>query len=326
MIIVTGAAGFIGSAIIWELNKRGRDDILAVDSLGTDNRWMNLRGLRFTDYMEKDAFLLRVQKNTLPDTVSAVIHMGACSDTTKKDAGFLISNNFEYTKALALYSLSKNIRFIYASSAATYGDGSKGYLDDESRLASLAPLNMYGYSKHLFDLWALKQGVLDRMAGLKYFNVFGPNEYHKGDMRSVVIKAFEQIQKSGVVRLFKSYRDDYDDGKQKRDFLFVKDAVRMTLHFLDNPQLGGIFNVGSGRAQTWNDLIGSLFRAMGKPVQIEYIDMPVHLRDRYQYFTQADLKKIRESGWTKEMTSLEDAIADYVQNYLATGSYLETGD
>jgi len=326
MIIVTGGAGFIGSAIIWELNKRGRDDILAVDSLGTDNRWMNLRGLRFTDYMEKDAFLHRVQKNMLPDTVSAVIHMGACSDTTEKDAGFLISNNFEYTKALALYSLSKNIRFIYASSAATYGDGLKGYLDDESRLASLAPLNMYGYSKHLFDLWALNQGVLGRMAGLKYFNVFGPNEYHKGDMRSVVIKAFEQIQKSGVVRLFKSYRDDYDDGEQKRDFLYVKDAVQMTLHFLDNPQLGGIFNVGSGRAQTWNDLGGSLFRAMEKPIQIEYIDMPVHLRDRYQYFTKADLKKIRESGWTKEMTSLEDAVADYVQNYLATGSYLETGD
>jgi len=185
---------------------------------------------------------------------------------------------------------------------------------------------MYGYSKHLFDLWALNQGVLGRMAGLKYFNVFGPNEYHKGDMRSVVIKAFEQIQKSGVVRLFKSYRDDYDDGEQKRDFLYVKDAVQMTLHFLDNPQLGGIFNVGSGRAQTWNDLGGSLFRAMEKPIQIEYIDMPVHLRDRYQYFTKADLKKIRESGWTKEMTSLEDAVADYVQNYLATGSYLETGD
>ena len=182
---------------------------------------------------------------------------------------------------------------------------------------------MYGYSKHLFDLWAWRSGALARLAGLKYFNVFGPNEYHKGEMRSVVLKAFEQVRREGAVRLFKSYRPEYADGEQRRDFLYVKDAARMTLFFLDQPTLGGLYNIGSGRARTWNDLARALFAAMGQPEKIQYIDMPESLRDRYQYFTEADMSRLRAAGWTAEPTPLEEAVADYVRGYLSAGTHLE---
>jgi ADP-L-glycero-D-manno-heptose 6-epimerase len=322
MIVVTGAAGMIGSAVIWALNERGQDAILAVDCLGDDERWKNLQALRFLDYLERDDFLARVQAGRLPDNIQAVIHLGACSDTTERDASFLVRNNFEYTKALALFALARDVRFVYASSAATYGDGSAGYGDDEAGLNALLPLNMYGYSKHLFDLWAWRSGALPRLAGLKYFNVFGPNEYHKGEMRSVVLKAFEQIRQEGAVKLFKSYRAEYADGEQKRDFLYVKDAARMTLHFLDAPQAGGLFNIGSGRARTWNDLVRALFAALGAPPRILYVDMPASLRERYQYFTEADLRRLRAAGWTAPPTPLEEAVADYVRGYLIDGAHL----
>jgi ADP-L-glycero-D-manno-heptose 6-epimerase len=322
MILVTGGAGFIGSAIVAELNARGMDDIFIVDILGKDHRWKNLRHLRYADYMEADDFSEMVSDSELEMDIDAVIHLGACSDTTEADCSYLVKNNYEFSKLLAGWVLDMEARFIYASSAATYGDGPQGFSDDEDLLETLRPLNMYGYSKQMFDLWCKRQGLLEKFVGLKYFNVFGPNEYHKAGMRSFVIKAFEQINENGRVRLFKSHRSDYTDGGQLRDFIYVKDAVDMTLFFLEHPETAGIFNVGTGKARNWNDLAGATFRAMGKTPAIEYIPMPDILRDKYQYFTQADMTKLRNAGYDNPTTSLEDAIADYVQNYLIKDEYL----
>ena len=322
MIVVTGGAGFIGSALIAGLNSRGVSDILVVDELGCDQRWKNLRNLSFVDYVEKDDFLEMILADKAPSGIKAVLHMGACNDTTETNASYLIKNNYEYTKLLAQWATDANIRFIYASSAATYGDGSAGFSDNEEEIDNLTPLNMYGYSKQLFDLWARRTGLLKKIVGLKYFNVFGPNEYHKGDMRSFVIKAFEQINATGKVRLFKSYKSEYKDGEQKRDFLYVKDAVDMSLFFLDNATLSGLFNIGAGKAQTWNDLVKAVFAAMDKKPNIEYIEMPESIRNQYQYFTEADITKLRNVGYKQEITQLEDAIKDYVQNYLTKGGYL----
>jgi len=321
MIVVTGGAGFIGSALVAGLNKRGITDILVVDELGSGPKWKNLRSLSFADYIEKDDFLQMVLDNRLDFSVEAVFHLGACSSTTETDASYLIKNNYEYSKHLTRWVVDAGIRFIYASSAATYGDGSLGFADDEDRLESLRPLNMYGCSKQLFDLWAKRNGLLKKIAGLKYFNVFGPNEYHKGDMRSFVIKAYEQINAAGKVRLFKSHRPDYGDGEQKRDFLYVKDAVDMTLFFLDNPDANGIFNIGTGNARTWNDLATAVFAAMDREPKIEYIDMPDSVRNQYQYFTEADITKLRDTGYKKDIIRLENAITDYIQTYLQKGEY-----
>jgi len=322
MIIVTGGAGFIGSAIIASLNSRNITDILVVDQLGTDEKWKNLRNLAYADYMEKTDLLETIIGDKLDRPIEAVFHLGACSDTTETDASYLLKNNYEYTKLLAQWATSNEIRFIYASSAATYGDGEAGFKDDEGSLEILRPLNMYGYSKHMFDLWARRTGLLNKIVGLKYFNVFGPNEYHKGQMSSFIIKAFEQINSGGTVRLFKSYENDYADGEQVRDFVYVKDAVEMTLFFLDNPNLGGLYNIGTGRARTWNDLVTAVFVAMGKKPKIEYIDMPDSIRNHYQYFTRAEMAKLREAGYEKEITSLEEATKDYVQNYLQQRAYM----
>jgi ADP-L-glycero-D-manno-heptose 6-epimerase len=322
MIIVTGGAGFIGSALIAALNKRQITDILVVDQLGTDRKWKNLRNLSFVDYVEKDDFLEMVVENRLDSATEAVFHLGACSDTTETNASYFIKNNYEYSKLLAQWATADNIRFIYASSAATYGDGSAGFSDDVDKIDKLRPLNMYGYSKHLFDLWARRAGLLKKIVGLKYFNVFGPNEYHKGDMRSFVVKAFGQINTTGRVRLFKSYRPEFKDGEQMRDFIYVKDAVDMTLFFYDNSQLSGLFNIGAGKACTWNDLVKAVFAAMGRKLKIEYIEMPDSIRNQYQYFTQADITKLRKAGYKQETTSLEEAIQDYVQNYLRNHAYL----
>ena len=325
MIIVTGGSGFIGSALAAALNGRGVSDILIVDQLGDDDKWKNLRNLEFAHYVEKDDFLELLLEGKLGSSVQAVLHMGACSDTTETDASFLMKNNYEYTKLLARWAADNDVRFIYASSAATYGDGSKGFSDDEQKLRELRPLNMYGYSKHLVDLWALRTGLLKTIVGLKYFNVFGPNEYHKAHMRSFVVKAYEQICDKGKVALFKSHDPKYEDGCQLRDFLYVKDAVKMTLHFLDNPNLAGIYNIGSGRARTWNDLVAAVFAAMNLPPKIEYIDMPPQIRNQYQYYTQAETKKIKKTPYKDQPTTLEEAIKDYIQNYLQSGNYLTGG-
>ena len=322
MIIVTGGAGFIGSAIVWRLNELSESKIIIVDDLGIDEKWKNLVPLKFDDFVHKDDFMSMVLDREVPFEIDSIIHMGANSSTTEKDADQLFSNNYLYTKELATYCLEQDIRFIYASSAATYGDGSLGFDDDENKLEILRPLNMYGYSKQLFDLWAKRNGVFDKIVGLKYFNVFGPNEYHKGDMRSVVNKAFEQVRDTGKVKLFKSLNPKYKDGEQLRDFIYIKDAVDITLFFLDKPDTNGLFNVGSGEARTWNDLVTALFKAMNNPVKIEYIELPLYLQDKYQYFTEAKVDKIKKAGYTTPFSSLEDGVIDYVNNYLLGKLYL----
>jgi ADP-L-glycero-D-manno-heptose 6-epimerase len=321
-VLVTGGAGFIGSALIWALNRRGCDNIVVCDILGTNEKWRNLTPLRFTDYVEAADLLPRLQSGAL-GKFDLVLHMGACSATTEKDATYLIKNNYEFTKELAMWSLANKTRFVYASSAATYGDGSTGMDDDETKLDTLRPLNMYGYSKQLFDLHAQRAGFLNKIVGLKYFNVFGPNEDHKGEMRSLVHKSFAQVQNENLIRLFKSYRKDFRDGEQKRDFFYVKDAVAMTLHLAANKKANGLFNIGSGAARTWIDLANSVFAALGKKPKIEFIEMPETIRDKYQYFTQADISRLRATSYKEKITSLENAVADYVRNYLVPDKRLD---
>ena len=310
-IVVTGAAGFIGRNIVAELNARGCDDLLLVDLVGNEEKWRNLRGLDFEDILSPAAFLKHVEDGKLSD-IDAVIHLGACSATTERNADYLIENNYRYTRTLCEWSLNHRVRFVYASSAATYGDGSKGY-SDTTPLKDLRPLNMYGYSKHMLDLWAQKHHYFDHVVGLKYFNVYGPYEDHKGDMRSMVHKAWGQIKETGKVRLFKSYRPEFADGEQMRDFVYVKDAVAVTLHFLDHRQIGGLFNCGTGKARSWKDMMIAVFTAMKVKPNIEFIEMPEILRGKYQYFTQADMSKLRGAGYTAPFTSLEDGVMDYVQ-------------
>ena len=322
-VLVTGGAGFIGSALVWALNRYGCEDIVVCDILATNEKWRNLTPLRFADYVEATDLLPRLQSGAL-GKFDLVLHMGACSSTTEKDASYLIRNNYEFTKDLAAWSLANKARFVYASSAATYGDGSAGMDDDDVQLDSLRPLNMYGYSKHLFDLHARRAGFLKKMVGLKYFNVYGPNEDHKGDMRSLVHKSFGQVKDTGVIRLFKSYRSDYKDGEQKRDFLYIKDAVAMTLHLAANKKAGGLYNIGSGAARTWIDLANAVFAALGKKPKIEFIEMPETIRDKYQYFTQADISKLRAAGYREKVTPIETAVADYVKNYLVPDKRLES--
>lgn len=319
-IVITGAAGFIGSALAWRLNQAGRNDLLLVDELATSTKWKNLVPLSYLDYMEKDDFLAALEGGAVGQDVEAILHLGACSATTETDVSFLARNNFEYSKRLASWCLdrSKPVRFIYASSAATYGDGAQGYRDDQTLVPGLRPLNAYGYSKQMFDLWNLHHGHLDQVVGIKYFNVYGPNEYHKGDMKSMVAKAFDQIQEAGRVKLFKSHRLDYRDGEQVRDFIYVKDAVDMTLHFLDAGMKGGLYNVGSGQARTWVDMMKAVFVAMGREPRIDFVPMPDILRDKYQYHTLADLSKLRSAGYGKPIRTLEEGVADYV-------GYLEAG-
>lgn len=246
MIIVTGGAGFIGSAFVWRLNQAGITDILIVDELGTGDKWKNLVRLQFTDFEHKDAFLERMKSGSLPLDVTAIVHMGACSATTERDADFLISNNYQYTQTLARWAVDQGIRFIYASSAATYGDGAEGFSDNEARIPTLRPLNMYGYSKQIFDLWALREGYDLKMVGIKFFNVYGPNEYHKEFMASLIYKAYGQIKDTGVLKLFRSEKPEYPDGGQMRDFVYVKDCVDVLYWLLENPQVNGIYKYYPG--------------------------------------------------------------------------------
>ena len=316
MIIVTGGAGFIGSAFVWRLNREGIRDIIIVDQLGTDDKWKNLVGLTFTDYIHKNEFIEMVIADEVPFEVSSVVHMGACSSTTERDADYLWENNYLYSREVADWALRHNARFIYASSAATYGDGSSGFSDDHEIISRLKPSNMYGYSKQVFDLWVLKNKLEKKMAGIKFFNVYGPNEYHKGDMVSVIYKAFHQIQETGKVCLFKSYKKEYPNGGQMRDFIYVKDCVNVMWWLLENPSVNGIYNLGTGKARTWNDLIAAVFSSMGRKTNIQYIEMPESLRNQYQYFTQAQMDKLKKAGCHVNFSSLEDSVRDYVTNYL----------
>jgi ADP-L-glycero-D-manno-heptose 6-epimerase len=316
MIVVTGGAGFIGSALIWKLNSEGVDDIIVVDSLGTSDKWKNLVHKRYDEYIDKNDFIKMIGwEKPVPD-IHAIVHLGACSATTERDADYLMRNNSQYTIKLAQYALRNNIRFIYAGSAATYGGGEFGYSDENGVSYKLRPQNMYGYSKQFVDMWAIRTYAVDNIVGLKFFNVYGPNEYHKGDMSSVIYKSFHQINENGKVKLFKSHKPEYKDGEQKRDFVYIKDVVNVIAWLLEKPKVNGIFNVGSGKARTWKDLTASVFQSMNKPSNIEYIDIPAHLRDRYQYFTQGEMTKLQKAGYTQKWYSLEEGVKDYVQQYL----------
>ena len=317
-VLVTGGAGFIGSGLVWGLNARGIERVVIADRLGTSDKWRNLAPLRFEDYIEAHELLDALDRGAL-GRFDTVFHMGACSSTLERDASFLAQNNFVYTKRVAQWALANNTRFVYASSGATYGDGAKGMSDDvrfAQDLSVLRPLNPYGYSKQLFDQWALHNDLLHRMVGLKFFNVFGPNEDHKGEMRSLVHKAYGQIMETDAVQLFRSYRPEYAHGDSSRDFVYIKDVVNMSIHLAMHPTASGLDNIGSGIAHTWNALARALFSALNRDVNIEYIEMPEAMRDRYQYYTRADIGRLRATGFTVESTSLDDAIADYVRNYL----------
>lgn len=320
LIIVTGGAGFIGSGVVRYLNDKGMSNIVIVDNLGSSEKWKNLVGKRFVDVIHKADFFSWLEGKE--DQIEAFIHLGACSSTVELDANYLLENNYRYTVRLAEYALRNDIRFIYASSAATYGDGSDGFSDDHDALEIFRPLNMYGYSKHLFDLWAKREGVLNQVVGLKYFNVFGPNEYHKGRMCSAIVKMLPDALNLGVIQLFKSDNPAlFGDGEQKRDFIYVKDVARQTCAFLEN-DVAGIFNIGTGVAASWNQLATAVFLAVHKKPNIAYIEMPKDLIGKYQNFTQATVAKAQKAlGKIAVTESLNDSVRDYVTNYLRMRNY-----
>ena len=320
MIILTGGAGFIGSCFLRRLNEEGYDNILVVDRL-TAEKERNLSGKKYRDLADKTTFRHNLNAGRIDMDVQAVVHMGACSSTTLTDEAYYRSNNLEYSQELCEWCLRHGIKFIYASSAATYGDGNHGYRDDEESTLRLRPLNLYGWSKHYFDLWALENRLFDRITGFKFFNVFGPNEYHKGSMRSVLCKKFPDIEKTGMVSLFKSHHPDFADGEQKRDFIYIKDVLEVMVFFLNHPETGGLYNVGTGQANSWNDLVTPVFEYLQLPVKITYIDMPHALREKYQYFTEADVSALRRAGFTREFTPLRRAVIDYCDYLRTTGIY-----
>ena len=311
-VLVTGGAGFIGSCFLKFLNDKGFRDILIVDNLASSTKWKNLVGKQFTKYVNKQVFLSEIEQNKY-ENVDVIFHFGACSSTTENNIEYLMENNFNYSVKLAEFSLSNSIPFIYASSAATYGDGSFGYSDTE--FEKLRPLNGYGFSKHLFDLWVIENEYDKIFTGIKFFNVFGPNEYHKGEMASMVYKSFNQVTSTGKIKLFKSYNSKYADGEQLRDFIYIKD-INKIIWKLYEKDIKGIFNLGTGNARSWNDLAKAVFAAMKISPNIEYIDMPLHLIGQYQYYTQADMSKLSNTGIYLQFTSLEDSISDYVNNHL----------
>jgi ADP-L-glycero-D-manno-heptose 6-epimerase len=316
--VVTGGAGLIGSATIWSINNQNLENLWLVDWVEENSlKQRNLANLKYQRFLDAKLFreLIREKSAELSE-VKTIIHLGACSSTTETNEDYLDDNNFLYTKEVCEWALENNARFVYASSAATYGDGTMGMDDKEERIEKFKPLNLYGWSKHKFDLLAKKQGWFDKITGLKYFNVYGPNEEHKESMRSVVSKAYEQIAQTSKMSLFKSHRKEYRDGEQKRDFLYVKDAVQMTLWLVQNDQANGLFNLGNGQARTWLDLGKSIFSALKLQEKIEFVEMPLILQEKYKYFTEAKIEKLREHGYGYNLFSLEDAVQDYVNNYL----------
>lgn len=319
MIIVTGGAGFIGSVFVANLNARGISDIVIVDDLGSTEKWKNLVGKRYVEYLHKNRFIELIKSDKLPYIPSAIVHLGACSDTTERNVDYLMDNNVAYSQALALFCSQKSVRFIYASSAATYGDGANGYLDDQSALNQLRPLNPYGFSKHVFDLWLSANGLLSESTGLKFFNVFGPNEYHKGFTASLIGKAVAEIESNGKLSLFKSYRSEFAHGEQKRDFIYVKDCCEVLCWLLENPKVTGLYNLGTGTAQSWNSLARAIFTALGVEPKIAYIEMPDSIKNQYQYYTAARMEKLRDAGYSAPFLALEDSVADYVKGHLKSG-------
>ena len=319
MIVITGGAGMIGSMIAWHLNQiSGRDDLVIVDRQHHPEQWQNLVHRRYAHYLDKDQLLdwLKQAKN-----IDAVIHMGAISATTERDFNKLVQDNIQYSQALWSWCAEHKVPLLYASSAATYGGGEQGYEDDESRTDSFRPLNGYGYSKQFFDQWALRQvregkPVPPQWCGFKFFNVYGPNEYHKERMASVAFHSFNQFREHGTVKLFKSHLPEYKDGMQLRDFVYVKDAAAVVAHFLQNPEHSGIYNVGTGQARAFKDLASAVMTSMDKSPDITFIDMPDDLQGKYQYFTEANMEKVRATGYSQPFHTLEEGVRDYVQNYL----------
>lgn len=318
MIVITGGAGMIGSMIAWHINTMlARDDIVIVDSLKHPEQWQNLCHRHYANYLDKDELPAWLENAS---NVDAVIHMGAISATTERDFNRLVQDNIRYSQKLWAWCTQRDVPFLYASSAATYGGGEHGY-DDEQPIDALRPLNGYGYSKQFFDQWALRQssnrlGTPPQWCGFKFFNVYGPNEYHKERMASVALHSFKQFREQGTVKLFKSHVSGYADGMQLRDFVYVKDAAAVVAHFLTHPDQSGIFNVGTGQARAFKDLAGAVMSSLGQAPSITYIDMPPDLHGKYQYFTEASMNKLRHAGYQQPFHSLEEGVRDYVQNYL----------
>lgn len=319
-IVITGAAGFIGSYLVGYLNRKGYNNLILVDDFSRSDKSRNLAGKAFSQQIHRDEF--ENWWHAHPDAVQYCFHLGARTDTTEMDYEVHRRLNLEYSKMIWRHCAQTNTPLVYASSAATYGGGEEGYADDQSRLDKLTPLNPYGLSKHKFDQWALQQTDAPPFwAGLKFFNVYGPNEYHKGRMASVIFHAFHQIQKEGQVKLFRSHNPAYSDGGQMRDFVFVDDIAAMCFWLMDNQPVSGIYNAGSGTARTFQDLVRAIFKSLELPENITFIDTPADIRDKYQYFTEADMRKLRAAGFSQPLTSLEDGVASYVRDYLVTGSY-----
>lgn len=325
-IIVTGAAGFIGSCLVGYLNSKGFENLLLVDDFSREDKRPNLENKRFQQKIEREKLFDFL--NTENPDVAFVFHLGARTDTTEFDYSVHEHLNLDYSKKIWNYCAEKNIPLVYASSAATYGAGENGYIDDEAIIPELVPLNPYGDSKNEFDKWALKQqNVPPAWTGLKFFNVYGPNEYHKARMASVIFHSYNQIENNGFVKLFKSHKEGFKDGEQKRDFIYVKDILKICFWFLEcwqaDPKtfISGIYNAGTGEARTFNDLVKATFQGIDRKPAIEYIDMPEDLRETYQYFTEASMQKIREAGYDQPFYSLEEGVGDYVKQYLSKGKY-----
>lgn len=318
MIIVTGAAGFIGSCLIKKLNSENFNAIVAVDKFNDKAKNKNLAGAQLTEKVDRDEFMGWLDQNY--ENVEFIFHIGARTDTAEFDMDLLHRLNTEYTKEIWKRCVKYQLPLVYASSAATYGLGEEGYDDNESTIEKLKPLNPYGISKQEFDTWALAQ--TDKpffWAGLKFFNVYGPNEYHKGRMASVILHAFKQISDTDKMKLFKSHNPKFKDGEQMRDFVYVKDVVEVCYYLMHNRKNSGIYNLGSGKARTFLDLTRNVFKAMGKKEDIEFIDTPADIRDKYQYFTEANMEKLKSIGYNKPFFTLEEGVDDYVRNYLTQG-------
>ena len=314
MIAVTGAAGFIGSCFVKKLNDEGHKDVLVIDTLEQDERWKNLVGKQFITIEHPEEFRRKCIDTYSSSDVSAIVHMGACSSTTEKNADYLLDNNYRYSIALAEFAEKHSIPFLYASSAATYGAGEQGY--DDGLGAGLRPLNMYGYSKQLFDEWMIRTGLIESAIGIKFFNVFGPNEYHKAGMASMIFKAWKQIRENGSISLFKSNTEEYADGGQMRDFIYVKDACEVMWKMLNSQSPKGLVNLGTGKARSWNDLAHAVFSSLNMTAHINYVDMPESLQGQYQNYTQAEMSKLQHSAASHTFMELEESVADYVTAYL----------
>jgi ADP-L-glycero-D-manno-heptose 6-epimerase len=320
MIVITGAAGFIGSCLVSRFNSEGIHDLILVDDFSKKEKEANYRDKKFAKHIERSVFISWLEQNS--SSVKFIFHIGARTDTTEFNINVLNELNLDYTKAIWDICTKNKIPLVYASSAATYGLGEHGYEDNESKIPLLQPLNPYGISKNEFDKWAIRQKETPPYwAGFKFFNVYGPNEFHKGRMASVIFHAYHQIREKGVVKLFRSHHPKYSDGGQLRDFVYVKDVIDVLFFTYAHQIKNGIYNLGSGKARTFLDLAKATFKALGKEPNIEFIDTPIDIRDKYQYFTEANMNKLKKEGYSKEFTSLEKGVEDYVQNYLVENKH-----